>query len=114
MAQATVATTTSRTPAKPAVPKNPMEKAHAALIAALQEEGPTFVICSFWPEPQDIIDRAGHVEHVLEAVAAYVEAVVADTAQNCRGIDPKIAGLIHDAAGDIGRSIMNAADQMEA
>jgi len=89
--------------AKPST--NPVRSAHAEFVTALAGQPP-------WPMPlfadaSDIEDRADHVKKVLDAVSAYVTAILDDTAQNIPGgldlrqVDALLADLASEATGTI-------------
>jgi len=86
-------------------PSNPVRSAHADFVTAVAKQPP-------WPLPlfadaSDLEDRADHVKKVLEAVSAYVTAILDDTAQNVPGgldlqqTDALLADLCSEATGTI-------------
>ena len=86
-------------------PSNPVRSAHADFVTAVAKQLP-------WPLPlfadaSDLEDRADHVKKVLEAVSAYVTAILDDTAQNVPGgldlrqVDALLADLASEATGTI-------------
>jgi len=93
-------------------PTNPVRSAHAAFVTAVAKQPP-------WPLPlfadaSDLEDRADHVKKVLEAVSAYVTAILDDTAQNVPGgldlrqVDALLADLASEATG----TVQGAADAL--
>jgi hypothetical protein len=91
---------------------SPVRAAHAEFVTVLAGQPP-------WPMPlfadaSDLEDRADHVKKVLDAVSAYVTAILDDTAQNVPGgfdlrqVDALLSDLASEAAG----TIQGAADAL--
>jgi hypothetical protein len=94
--------------AKPST--NPVQAAHAEFVTALAGQPP-------WPmalfaDASDLEDRADHVKSVLDAVSAYVTAILDDTAQNVPGgLDLRqVDALLSDLASEATGTIRYAAD----
>jgi hypothetical protein len=96
--------------AKPST--NPVRAAHAEFVTAVAGQPP-------WPIPlfadaTDLEDRADHLNKVLNALSAYLTAVLDDTAQNvpggldCRQVD----ALLSDLASDVSGTLQHAVELM--
>ena len=115
MAQADDVINTAHAPVPGAdakAPANPVRSAHADFVTAVAKQPP-------WPLPlfadaSDLEDRADHVKKVLNAVSAYVTAILDDTAQNVPGgldlrqVDALLADLASEATG----TVQGAADAL--
>ena len=86
--------------------------AHAEFVAALADNPPRPIPIDV--DALDLEDRANHLSKVLNAVSAYVTAIVDDAAQNApSNIELRdIEAILSDLASDVTGAIQRAADDM--
>lgn len=83
------------------VPRAPLAAAHAQLLAALGA-GPPLPV-PIWPLTRDLDDRRDHLRGLLNAMYAYLRAVLGDVAQNVpRDLDLRqIEALYYDLTSEV-------------
>jgi hypothetical protein len=86
--------------------------AHHDLIEALAVEAPSPIV-GYVADRFDILERAGHLKAVLEAVTKYAKAIVKDTVDYSPiVILDETAGLI-DTSTEIVGALLNANDRLQ-
>jgi hypothetical protein len=91
---------------------NPTREAHAEFVAVLAGAPPRpFPIDA---DAIDLEDRADHLNKVLNALPAYLAAVLDDTAQNVPGgLDLRqVDALLSDLASDMSGTLQHAVERM--
>jgi hypothetical protein len=112
MAQADYVTSAIRAPitgagAKPSA--NSLQAPYAELLAALAGHPPSPI--PVYADANDLKDRADHLNKVLDALSAYLTAILTDTAQNVPGgldlrqIDALLSDLTSDMSGTLQHAI---------
>ena len=93
--------------AKPST--DPVRAAHAEFVTALAGKVPHRI--PLFAGATHLEDRADHLKTVLDALSAYVTAVLDDTAQNIPGgLDLRqIDALLADLTSDVTGTLQNAA-----
>ena len=96
--------------AKPST--NPVRAAHAEFVAALAGHPPRPIPVD--ADAIDLEDRADHLNKVLNALSAYLTAILDDTAQNVPGgLDLRqVDAVLSDLTSDMAGSIHHAAESM--
>ena len=91
---------------------NPVRGAHAEFVAALAGHPPRPVPID--ADAIDLEDRADHLNKVLNALSAYLTAVLDDTAQNVPGgLDLRqVDALLFDLAADVSGTLQHAVERM--
>lgn len=87
--------------------------AHGELIERLKCEAPHNIMGS--ADAEDLIERAEHLDRVLQAVEKYVLAILKDSQHSSNvtiDCSSGILGSISDLKGDICGALMNAADDL--
>jgi hypothetical protein len=126
MAQATLVPTMSRVPAPSPVAARSLQSptqsdvdlAHNLLISALTGMRPHHITIR-GADHQDIEERSAHLVKAFDAFAAYVRAIIEDTADNlpCGTIGRKdrdyVAGCLSDCAAEVVSMVAKAADEIE-
>jgi hypothetical protein len=106
MAQADYVSSAVRAPSTGASAKpstNPVRAAHAEFVTVLAGHPPCPI--PLFAKSNDLEHRAHHLRTVLNAVSAYVIAILDDTAQNvpggidCRFVKALLSGLTTEVAG---------------
>jgi hypothetical protein len=88
---------------------NPIRAAYVELVAALADHPPRPV--SIDADATDLEDRADYLNKVLNALSAYLSAVLDDTAQNVPGevdlrqVDTLLSDLASDVSGTLQRAV---------
>ena len=113
MAQADYVTNAIRAPitdasAKPSA--NPVQAAYAEFVAALAGHPPRPI--PVYADAIDLEDRADHLSKVLDALSAYLTAILDDTAQNVPGgLDLRqVDALLSDLASDMSGTLQHAVE----
>ena len=92
---------------------NPVRAAHAEFVAAVAGHPPRPIPVG--ADATDLEDRADHSSTVLNALSAYLTAILTDTAQNVPGgldlrqIDALLSDLTSDTSGTLQHAIECAA-----
>jgi hypothetical protein len=96
--------------AKPST--NPVRATHAEFVAALAGNPPRPIPVD--AEAVDLDERADHLKQVLNALSAYLTAILDDTSQNVPGgLDLRqVQALLSDLTSDMVGSIQLAAASM--
>ena len=86
--------------------------AHADFVTAMAANRPRPI--PLFADASDLEDRADHLKAVLDAVAAYVTAILDDTAQNVPGgLDVRsVSALLSDLTSEATGTLRRAADAM--
>ncbi|HEY1982451.1 MAG TPA: hypothetical protein VGH13_20435 [Xanthobacteraceae bacterium] len=86
---------------------NSVGAAYAAFLAAVARHPPRTIPCA--ADAADLENRADHLNQLLTALSAYLNAVLADTAQNVAGgldlrqFDALLSDLTSDVTGTLQR-----------
>jgi hypothetical protein len=93
-------------------PVSPVRVAHAEFVAALAGRPPRTIPLE--ADAIDLEDRADHLNTVFNALSAYLNVILDDTAQNVPGrLDLRDAeAFLADLASDVTGTIQRAADCM--
>jgi hypothetical protein len=91
---------------------NPVQAAYTDFVAALAGHPPRPI--PVYADAVDLQDRADHLNKVLNALTAYLTAILDDTAQNVPGgLDLRhVDAVLSDLTSDLAGSIRHAAESM--
>ena len=95
---------------------SPVRAAHAELVPALAGHSRRAIPVD--ADTTDLEDRADHLKKVLNALWAYLSAILKDTAQNVPGgldlrqVVAVLSDLTSDLTSDVAGSLQHAADSM--
>jgi hypothetical protein len=91
---------------------NPVRAAYAELVATLAGHPPRLIPID--AEAINLEDRADHLNKVLNALSAYLTALLDDTAQNVPGgLDLRqVDALLSDLVSDVSGTLQNAVERM--
>jgi hypothetical protein len=91
---------------------SPVRAAHAELVPALAGHPPRAIPVD--ADTTDLEDRADHLKKVLNALWAYLSAILKDTAQNVPGgLDLcQVVAVLSDLTSDVAGSLQHAAESM--
>ena len=91
---------------------NPVRAAHAEFVAALAGHPPRPIPVD--ADAIDLVDRADHLNKVLNTLSAYLTAILDDTAQNVPGglALRQVDAVLSDPTSDMAGSIHHAAESM--